>query len=276
MSIKIIQRPCLKTLLFLLIVPAVSLMAKEYYAKIEPYETLTIASNVSGLILFADEENEGTVLGRKPYIQIDDELDQVELGQVVNKITLLEGSLKLNEKMARNYEAMLEKKQRNYDNIKSLKIKSTIEKDREFYDLISTQNQFISTEKEIQNLKTQINDLHLRQAQLKRSIKDKSLSAEGYVLYKLIVKEGQVVNPASPLAEIANVRRAKLTLYLTSQDMKGAEGKTIYINGEKSPYKIDRLWKIADAQHLSSYRAEIIIDAPEYFSSLLKVELRNE
>ncbi|RLA70058.1 MAG: HlyD family secretion protein [Epsilonproteobacteria bacterium] len=251
-------------------------MAKEYYAKVKPYETLTIASNVSGIILFADEENEGKELGRKPYIQIDDELDQVELGQVVNKITLLEGSLKLNEKMARNYEAMLEKKQRNYDNIKSLKIKSTIEKDREFYDLISTQNQFISTEKEIQNLKTQINDLHLRQAQLKRSIKDKSLSAEGYVLYKLIVKEGQVVNPASPLAEIANVRRAKLTLYLTSQDMKGAENKTVYINGEKSPYKIDRLWKIADAQHLSSYRAEIIIDAPEYFSSLLKVELKNE
>ncbi len=276
MSIKIIQRPCLKTLLFLLIVPAVSLMAKEYYAKVEPYETLTIASNVSGLILFTDEQNEGKVLGQKAYIKIDDELDQVEHKQVINKIELLEDTLKLNESMARNYELMLEKKQRNYDNIKSLKTKSTIEKDREFYDLVSTQNQFISTQKEIQNLKTQINDLYLRQAQLERSIKDKSLAAEGYVLYKLIVKEGQVVNPSTPLAEIADVSRAKLTLYLTSEDMLGAEKKALYINGEKSTYKINRLWKIADAQHLSSYRAEIIIDAPEHFSALMKVELKNE
>ncbi len=270
------KRSSVKILLFLLIVPVLSLMAKEYYSKVEPYETLTIASNVSGLILFADEEKEGKVLSKKSYIQIDDELDQVELGQVVNKITLLEGTLKLNEAMAKNYELMLEKKQRNYDNIRSLKTKSTIEKDREFYDLVGTQNQFISTQKEIQNLKTQINDLHLRQAQLKRSIKDKSLVAEGYILYRLIVKEGQVVNPSTPLAEIADVRRAKLTLYLTSRDMKGAEAKVIYINGEKSAYKIDRLWKIADAQHLSSYKAEIIIDAPEHFSALLKVELRNE
>jgi len=276
MSIIKIKRSGLKTLLFLLIVPAISLMAKEYYAKVEPYETLTIASNVSGLVLFSDEEKEGMVLGSKPYIQIDDELDQVELTQVNKKIKLLDGTLKLNEAMAKNYELMLEKKQRNYDNIKSLKTKSTIEKDREFYDLVSTQNQFISTQKEIQNLKTQINDLHLRQAQLQRSIKDKSLIAEGYILYKLIVKEGQVVNPSTPLAEIADVSRAKLTLYLTSEDMLGAEKKVLYINGEKSTYKINRLWKIADAQHLSSYRAEIIIDAPEHFSALMKVELKNE
>ena len=276
MSIIKIKRSGLKTLLFLLIAPAISLMAKEYYAKVEPYETLTIASNVSGLVLFSDEKKEGMVLGSKPYIQIDDELDQVELAQVIKKIKLLEGTLKLNETMAQNYKSMLEKKQRNYDNIKSLKTKSTIEKDREFYDLVSTKNQFITTQKEIQNLKTQINDLYLRQAQLKRSIKDKSLSAEGYVLYKLIVKEGQVVNPSAALAEIADVRRAKLTLYLTSEDMKGAQMKAIYINGEKSHYKIDRLWKIADTQHLSSYRAEIIIDAPEHFSALMKVELKDE
>ena len=34
-----------------------------------------IASNVSGLVLFADEKREGEILGKKPYIVIDDELD---------------------------------------------------------------------------------------------------------------------------------------------------------------------------------------------------------
>jgi hypothetical protein len=48
----------------------------------------------------------------------------------------------------------------------------------------------------------------------------------------------------------------------------------IYLDGKKSGYKITRLWEIADATHLSSYKAEIIIKAPNYFSDLMKVELK--
>jgi multidrug efflux pump subunit AcrA (membrane-fusion protein) len=270
------KRPGLKFLFLLLIASAVSLTAREYSAKVEPSETLTICSNVSGLVLFADEKREGKVLGNKPYILIDDELDQVELKHIVRKIELLDRTLALNEMMSKNYDEILKKKQRNYENIRSLKTKSVIEKDREFYDLVSTQNQSISTQKEIQNLKIQINDLKLRKAQLERSIKDKSLSADGYVLYRLIAKEGQVVNRSTPLAEIADVRKAKLTLYLSGEDMKDVGRKSVYIDGKKSGYKINRLWKIADSQHLSSYRAEIIIDAPKRFSQLVKVEFKSE
>lgn len=264
----------LKKLFLSLVLSAVSLMAKEYYAKVEPYEIRTIASNVSGQVLYADEKEEGKVLGKKAYIQIDDELDRVELKQVREKIKLLKNTLALNAEMAKNYVAMLEKKQRNYDNIKALEIKSTIEKDKEFYDLVTTQNQAIATQKEIDNLKVSINDLTLREAQLRRSIKDKHLSARGYVLYRLVVKEGEVVNPGMALAEIADVRKAKLTVYLNAEDMKGAKRKTLFINGKKSGYTIDRLWTIADSQHLSSYKAEIIVDAPERFSDLVKVELK--
>ncbi len=270
------KRADLKLLFFWLIAAAVLLNAREYYAKVEPYETLTISSNVSGLVVFADEKLEGKVLGKKPYILIDDELDQVELKNIVKKIELLNGTLALNKTMSKNYENILKKKRRNYENIKSLKTKSVIEKDREFYDLVGTQNQSISIRKEIQNLKTQINDLGLRKAQLERSIKDKFFSADGYVLYRLIVKEGQVVNRSAPLAEIADVRKAKLTLYLSGEDMKDVQQKSVYINGKKSGYKINRLWEIADSQHLSSYRAEIIIDAPKRFSQLVKVEFKSE
>ena len=262
--------------LILLILSVISLMAKEYYAKVEPYEVQTIASNVSGLVIFTDEKREGQILGKQNYIKIDDELDSVELKQSIAKIELLKNTLKLNENMVENYKLMLEKKQTNYDRVKSLKIKSVVEKDKEFYDLVTTQNQYIGTEKEIENLRIQINDLELRQAQLKRSIADKQLSAPGFVLYRLIVKDGQVVNPSTPLAEIADVSRAKLTIYLNAEDMKGIKEKVIYLDGQKSNYKINRLWNIADATHLSSYRAEIIIDAPKRFSTLMKVEFRSE
>ncbi len=264
----------MKKIFTLLLLSGVALFAKEYYSKVEPYEILTIASNVSGQVTFADEKREGKVLGAKAYVKIDDKLDRIELTNVDKKIALLKNTLKLNEAMQKNYEAILAKKQKNYDNIKTLKTKSVIDKDREFYDLVATQNTLITTEKEVDNLKVQINDLNLRAAQLRKSIADKSLSAKGYVLYALSVKEGQVVSPGMELSKVANISKAKLTVFLNAGDMKDAKKKTVYLNGKKTEYRIDRLWEIADATHLSSYKAEIIITAPKYFSELMKVELK--
>ena len=264
----------MKKILLFLLLTSMALFAKEYYSKVEPYEILTISSNVSGQVIFTDEKKEGQLLGKKAYIKIDDKLDRIELNNVRKKIALLKNTLKLNEDMQKNYEEILEKKQKNYDNIKALKTKSVIEKDREFYDLVSTQNTLISTAKEVDNLKVQINDLNLRREQLRKSIADKTLSAKGYILYSLSVKKGQVVNPGMMLAQVADISKAKLTIYLNAKDMQDAKSKTLYLDGKKSTYKIDRLWEIADTTHLSSYKAEIIIKAPKHFSELVKVELR--
>jgi len=264
----------MKKIVSLLLLTSLSLLAKDYYSKAAPYEIYIISSNVSGEVTYADEKRAGQLLGSGRYLKIDDKLDQVELKSIESKVVLFENTLKLNESMLKNYEEMLQKKQTNYENIKSLKTKSTIEKDREFYDLVTTQNQYIATQKEIDNLKISINDLKLRIAQLKKSISDKSFRAKGKVLYSLNVKEGQVVSPGMELAKIADVSKAKLTIYLNATDMKDARQKTLYINGKKSKYKITRVWNIADATHLSSYKAEIIIDRPEQFSQLIKVELK--
>jgi len=261
-------------ILALFLLSSMALFAKEYYSKVAPYDLLTISSNVSGQVMFVDEKSEGQLLGKKAYIKIDDKLDRIELNNVRKKIALLKNTLKLNEKMQKNYEEILAKKQKNYDNIKELKTKSSIEKDREFYDLVSTQNTLISTAKEVDNLKVQINDLNLRSEQLRKSISDKSQSAKGYVLYALSVKKGQVVNPGMMLSQVADISKAKLTIYLNARDMKDAKSKVIYLDGKKTDYKIDRLWEIADAIHLSSYKAEIIIKAPKHFSELMKVELK--
>jgi len=264
----------MKKILPFLLLASMALFAKDYYSKVEPYELLTISANVSGQVTFTDEKKEGQLLGKKAYIRIDDKLDRIELNNVRKKIALLKNTLKLNEDMQKNYTEILEKKQRNYDNIKELKTKSVIEKDREFYDLVSTQNTLISTAKEVDNLKVQINDLTLRREQLRKSIADKSLRAKGYILYSLSVKKGQVVNPGMMLSQVADISKAKLTIYLNSKDMKDAKSKTVYLNGEKTAYKVDRLWEIADSIHLSSYKAEIIIKAPKHFSELMKVELK--
>jgi len=251
-----------------------SLSANEYYSKAEPYHLYTLQANVAGLVVKADENLEGKKLRGGNFIVIDDELDQKELAFLKEKKASYEKSLELNVKMNENYTVMIEKKNENYERIKNLPIKSSVEKDKEFFDLSNTQNQQLSTLEKIETIHTTLSDTALRIAQLKRNIKDKHISAKNRVLYSLDVKKGQVVAPGMNLAVVADVSKAKLTIFLNADDLKNIKNKTIYLNDEKTAYKIDKIWPLSDAEHISSYKTEILIKAPKQFSQLYKIEFK--
>lgn len=249
-------------------------MANEYYSKAEPYRLYILQSNVAGLVVKADENLEGKKLLGGNFIVIDDELDQKELAYLKQKKVSYEKSLELNEKMNENYMVMIEKKSENYERIKNLPIKSSVEKDKEFFDLSSTQNLQLSTLEKIETIHTTLSDTSLRIEQLKRSIKDKHIHAKNMVLYTLDVKKGQVVAPGMNLAVVADVSKAKLTIFLNVDELSDVKRKTIYLNDEKTAYKIDKIWPLSDAEHISSYKTEILIKAPKQFSKLYKIEFK--
>jgi len=265
----------LKIVIFLFFVFTLS-YSKVYYSKVDPYEIRDISSNVSGVVVYTNEDFIGKKLSSKPYIRIDAKLDKQELEFIKNKLIYLKNIISTNEDVLKNQEKALIKKRKNYKRIESLKIKSTIEKDREFYELINSENQFLNTQKEIQNLKVQIIDLKLRRAKLQRSVDDKTLSNKGFVLYAIMVKSGQVVGISTPLAKVADISKAILTIYLDEEDMKDVKKKVVYIDGEKTSYKISRLLNIADSKNISKYMAQIIINPPKLFSKLVKIELKDE
>jgi hypothetical protein len=262
----------LVTLLFMVSL----LFSKVYYSKVEPYELRNISSNVSGLVLSTQEDMIGKKLSSKEYIHIDDKLDTQELKLTQEKLQYLKNTVASNERILENLEKSLDKKRENYKKIESLKIKSLVEKDKDFHDLINSENQYLSTQKEILNQKMQITDLKLREAQLTRSISDKSLIAYGFVLYSIAVKPGQVVGISTPLAQVADTSKALLTLYLDEADVEGAKNKIVYIDGLKTDYKISRFLNIADSKNISKYMAQIVINSPELFSKLVQVELKSE
>jgi multidrug resistance efflux pump len=253
-----------------------TLYSSLYYAKVEPYEIKKISSNVMGVVLKVDEDMLGERLTNKPYIKIDSQLDRDELKFTKEKLEYLKSTLKVNEQILTNLQASVEKKRDNYKKVQALKIKSTIEKDREFYDLVASENSYLSIQKELNSLKTQITDLELREAQLLRSISDKSLVNRGYTLYSLDVKEGEVVSKGRALATVVDISKALLTIYLNYEDVADAKEKVVYINGQRSSYKIERLLKISDSKNISKYMAQIVIQAPKIFSQLIKIELKEK
>jgi multidrug efflux pump subunit AcrA (membrane-fusion protein) len=248
--------------------------AKEHYAKVEPYEVKSVSSNVSGEVTFADEKREGKVLDGDAYLKIDDMLDHEELSRVIKNIESLKKTLEIDEDMLKNYALIVEKKEQNYKRVKELKMKAELEKDRELYDFLNSQNQYLSLKKEIQNLKIELNNLTLRKAQLQKSINDKTKSAKGFVLYELLVKEGEVVSSLTAVAKIADVSYAKLTLFLNEEELQEAKESKIFLDSIETNYKLDKIYNIADSKHLSSYKVEILIDPPKIFSNLLKIEFK--
>ena len=264
----------MKKLALFLLLFHLSVFAKEYYAKLEPKELYTMASNVVAKVVLANRAKEGEVLGESDFIMLDDALDRDELKEIEKKVSLIEKTLKLNASVLENLASIVERKQKNYDRIKDLKIKSSIEKDREFFDLVTTQNQYLATQKEVNNLEIQLSDLKLREAHLKQSIEDKHIKAPSMMLYKLLVKKHQVVAMGTPLAKVADISKGRLTLYVHKDDIEGIKGKSIYLDGKKTAYHVSNVWDVADEVHLSSYKVEIIVDKPQIFSKLVKVEFK--
>ena len=251
-----------------------SLLAKEYYSKVEPIDIYTISSKVNSEILKADENLIGKQLSKKPFIVMDDKLDINDLNSTKQKIASIKEMIKADKEIALNLEESLKRKIQNYERIKDLSIKSKTQKDAIYFDVINTKNQLLNTQKEIQNFKSQLADLNYKKIVLQKSISDKHISYNGFVLYELLVKKGQVVNIGTPLAKVANINKAILTLYVDREDLKNIKNKTVYINGKKTSYKVSRVSYIADSINISKYKVQIIINPPKIFSNLVKVELK--
>ena len=233
-------------ILLLLFTPLL-IFAKVHYAKVEPYESVVLKSAVSALVMDVDLEAEGSIVDQKRVIYLDDHLDKINLKTSNETLLILHETLKRQESY--------------FQRMDKLKTASTTQKDNAFYSFASAKTQYL--------------DMQYKIAQLEDSIEKKSIVLNHMYLYEIMVRKGDYVTPGSPLASIVDASRAKLVLFLEPSELEEIEQKTVYLNGEKTEYKVDKVWRVADEKFISSYRAEIYITAPKgSFSKLMKVEVK--
>jgi hypothetical protein len=232
---------------FLLLLTPLFVFAKVHYAKVEPYESVTLKSAVSALVMDVDLDAEGSIVDQKRVVYLDDRLDKINLKLSKEKLLTLRETLKRQESY--------------FQRIDKLKTASETQKDNAFYSFSSAKTQYL--------------DLEYKIAQLEDSIEKKSIVLDHMYLYEIMVRKGDYVSPGSPLARIVDASRAKLVLFLEPSEIAQIEQKTVYLNGKKTEYKVDKVWRVADEKFISSYRAEIYIPAPQgSFSKLMKVEIK--
>jgi len=259
----------------LLIISPLIVFAKVHYAKVEPYETVTLKSAVSAQVTQAKVELEGTTIKNDIIIKLDDKLNKIKLKSDRDALVLIKNMLKINRQNLKSLSLSLQRQEDYYHRISNISSVSITQKDKAFYSYINAKTQYLSTKEKIESLKKQKLDLIYSIEWLKDSISKKTIILKNRFLYKLLVHKGDFVNMSMPLAQIKDLSRAKLTLFLEDDELQDIKSKKIYINNKPTNYKIDKIWSVADDKFISSYRAEIVIPKPKYnFSKLLKVELR--
>jgi hypothetical protein len=264
--------------MFVLLLP-VFVLAKVHYAKVEPIERATIKSTVTGIIMQADQKNEGSVLTQMPFVQIDDVLDRENLKDTEASLKLFKESLEINQEVLEGLKSTLERKEDYYQRMNELETASQTQKDNAYAAYIGAKNQYLGTREKIINLKKQILDLGYKSTMLKDTIAKKHITFPGKYLYKLMVHKGEFATPGLPLAIVDDISKAKLIVFLDRDEISGIEGekiedKKIYINDQPTDLKIDQLWRVADTQYISAYRARIILPTDYPFSKLLKIEFK--
>lgn len=223
-----------------------SLIAGEYYSKLEPVESYNIKSAVSGKVVFSNTELEGFKAKNSVIIEIDSKVDKIDLVQSRNKLSFINDMITIENN--------------NYNRLKKVSSKSIFEKDTQRVKVI--------------NLKSTKADMIINIENLKDTIKNKKLVEKSNYISMISVKEGDYVTPGTLLYESKDLSKGKLSIFVPINEVESLKTKTIYLDGIKSDIKINKIYPIADSQHISSYKVELLVPDVKTFSRLVKIEFK--
>jgi hypothetical protein len=237
----------MKNLIVFLFFTTATLFANEYYAKVEPIHTYKVKASVSGMVDYVNKDLESKSFKEsKLIVKIDDAVNKIDLQQSEAKLKALIEVQKLEEE--------------NLERFKQVSSKSKYDKD----------NQRIK----ILNAVSTVSDLKTKIATLKDTIDNKNLYEKNLYIYEIVVEEGDYVTPGTHLYTAMDLSAGKLEIFIPIDQASTIKTKTIYIDGKATELKISKLYDVADEQHISSYKCEIVLPEPKSFSSLRKVEFQ--
>jgi len=229
----------------LLLLSSIS-FATTYFAKVEPINSYTVKSSVSGKVIYANSALESKIAQNAMVVKLDDSVDLIELEQSQEKLGNMQQVLKLQDNTLESFKRVSSKSQFDRDNQKIV----------------------------ILNTASTINDLKTKIATLKDTIKNKNLSEKNSYIYDVSVEVGDYVTPGTLLYTAMDLSKGKVEIFIPIDDAATIQDKEIYLDDKKSDLKIEKLYDVADSKHISSYKCEIIIPSPEKFSKLVKIEFK--
>ncbi len=241
----------MKKLILIGLLTISSLFAKDYMAKIEPFEKYEIKSEVSGVVKSSKKEFETKFIKmNQTLIEINSEDEQIALQRTRESLKVQKEIVRIREK--------------NYNSKNRVVNMSRYEKNNEKLDFLEAKKELISLQQEIKRLKREMNK--------------KVFKLQNRYIHKIYVNHGEYVNQGDKLFDSFDITKQKITLYLTLTEIEKLPLKKIFIDGKQSSFKVHKISRIKDEIRVSRYKVEFIKDNKElenyFFNKVVKVQLK--
>ena len=223
-----------------------SIFANEYYAKLEPIDSFQVKAATAGKVIYSNSEIEGSKANNSTIIEIDSQVNKVDLEQSRNKLKFIDEMIKIEKN--------------NYDRLNQVSSKSAFEKDTQKLKVI--------------NLESSRADMLIKIETLKDAISNKKLVEKSNYIFNIAVKDGDYVNAGTLLYESKDLSKGKLEIFVPIAQIDEIKNREIFLDGIKSDIKISKIYDVADAVNISSYKVELIVSNVKTFSRLVKIEFR--
>lgn len=227
------------------------LFAKEYMTQINPNEKIQIKSQTTGVIKYVNKKLESNFVKENQVLLKINSLDEeIELKKETNSLTLQKEIVKI--------------KEQNYNAKKRIKQLSLYDKNNEKLSFLESKKELVLKE---QNIKKLLNE-----------ISKKVFNIENKYINTIFIKKDEYVNIGDKLFDMYDISNLKITLYLTSKEIEGLKEKSVFIDGVKSDFKINKINKIKDEVKVSRYKVEFIKRNENvdnyFFNKIVKVEIK--
>lgn len=228
-----------------------SIFAKDYMAKIEPFEKYEIKSETSGVIKFVDKSLESTfVKMNQILIEINSDDEKIELQKQKESLAVQNEIVKIREK--------------NYNSKNRIVNMSRYEKNNEKLDFLESKKELVSLKQEIKRLKREINK--------------KTLNVQNRYIHNIYINKDEYVNQEEKLFDSFDISKQKITLYLSLEEIESLSSKRVFIDGKESSFKVHKVSKVKDEVRVSRYKVEFIKNNKDlenyFFDKIVKVQLK--
>ncbi|NQY93500.1 MAG: hypothetical protein HRT43_04975 [Campylobacteraceae bacterium] len=237
--------------IYIILILSSLINASTYIAKVEPYNSYKIKTQVAGVVTFSNKQKEFTYIEEyTKIITINTKEEQISLQSLKDSLSIQNEILKIHQK---NFK-------------KKLKVKhiSEYEKSQEKLLLLNSK-QFISK-------------LEISIAILKKHMSDKKFYANNIYLNEIFIEKNEYAEVGELLYELYDFSKLKLVIFVKADEIKQLREKNLFVDNIQNDFKIEKISQVRDTKRVSTHKVVLskvnLNNNNIYFGQIVKVEFK--
>jgi hypothetical protein len=210
----------------------IGLSADYYMAQFQPYETVTVKAEVSGVVEKMAFGKEFSYISKnREILKLDTVFEDIQIQALQKRVDFTTESLKLRRA-----------------NLKSKKRVRSISQ----YEINNETLSVVETKSALQSLQM---ELDIKEATKRK----KTFYLKNSYLGEFLVRKGEFVGIGTPLFRYYNISKGILDIFVGSDEVVGIEKKKVLINGiETDDFKVEKVSEVKDTTRISTYKVRLV------------------